>query len=90
MEAQTPKTEVLQALRVIFELGSRDIGVTESLISEVTGLRGSRFQATIVALRHLGLVQKSCLRLTLAGLAVAVGLPPVMEANPDLDVESAA
>jgi len=90
MEAQTPKTEVLEALRLIFELGSRDVGATESLLTEVLGLRGARLQATLVALRPLGLVQKGCLRLTLPGLAVAVGLPPVLEANPDLeDVEAA-
>ena len=90
MEAQTPKTEVLETLRLIYELGSRDVGATETLITEVLGLRGSRLTATLVALRHLGLMQKNCLRLTLPGLAVAVGLPEVLEANPDFeDVEAA-
>jgi hypothetical protein len=88
MDTQTANSEVLAALRVIYELGARDIGATESLVSEVLSLREVRTRATTLVLRELGLVQKDRLRLTLAGLVVAAGLPPVMDV--EQGIESAA
>jgi hypothetical protein len=81
MKSKTPKSDVLTALRVIFELGARDIKANEAVLSDCLSVRGARLRALLVALQHHGLVQRGRVRLTMAGLVVAAGLPPVLADN---------
>ncbi len=90
MQTNTARNELLIALRVLFELAQADISATETLLGDALQMRGVRLATILVTLRHLGLVQKGSLRLTMAGLVTAVDQPRVLDLGEDNPIVSAA
>lgn len=90
MQTDTAQNEFLTALRVLFELAQADITANETLLGDALGMRGVRLATVLVTLRHLGLMQKGTLRLTMAGLVTAVDQPRVLDLGDDNPIVSAA
>lgn len=65
-------TNELQVLCALFSLSRGNQPIDAVILADTTTLSPTQIAAALVALGHLGLVDRSRLRLTMAGLAVAL------------------
>ena len=73
----TAKSAAQEVLRVLLDLASADVRVTEDLLGRLLGLNPDQVRETLGHLRRAGLVQGDMLNVTMTGLAVGTSLPEV-------------
>ncbi len=72
-----PENDALELLRALFDLAQADVYPTRDLLERLLGHDGMRASALLAQLRRAGFVQRDRLGLTMAGLVVATGMPPL-------------
>jgi hypothetical protein len=76
MMSKTLGSDALAVLRALFDLADADVLPSLDLLGRLLGLEARACFALITQLRGADLLARDRLCLTMAGLAVAVALPP--------------
>ena len=90
MTCSTHEGEALRVLRALYDLADADVRVTRDLLERLLGLSTADVIAYVAHLRRKKLVNDARLLLTMAGLAVALNLPPTALSTTRLETSELA